>query len=382
MAKTPTIDHSSGDKVQACVDLAHELLHTQGAFLPKGDSSDPVEHLHECLAKLRDNQGEMKANLEELVAEEEKTTALAAHPQVQAPHIGALLEKLDEIRHTLVESAWKDRATKDIRNLETYFTEASDFADMLFKRMSAKIPLAKAIFFHTPDGSRYEITSTYNFEGEEMEEYATSIGPAIERFKLFKDDKISYSDHNFLHSPFSLAKPAPTGCVCVFIPFVSSFDIIEGGMEITLEGAVEIKYLEYLRDIQDPIAKNLLFCRTLNQVQELLDIINDLLDIGKIEAGKLAVEPAAVDIGKVMAFLQKTFEPIALDKGLEFKTTIEPGTPETLMSDPLRLRQILKNFLSNAVKFTFEGNVLLTAKPATWDPAENGGTPDKGFASQ
>jgi len=93
---------------------------------------------------------------------------------------------------------------------------------------------------------------------------------------------------------------------------------------------------------------------------DLLNLINDILDIAKVEAGKLEVRPEATQLARLTEGLQSLFEPLASDKQLSFSVVIEPEVPSTLYTDRQRLEQILKNLLSNAVKFTEKGQVSLT----------------------
>ncbi len=93
---------------------------------------------------------------------------------------------------------------------------------------------------------------------------------------------------------------------------------------------------------------------------DLLNLINDILDIAKVEAGKLEVRPEATQLARLTEGLQSLFEPLASDKQLSFSVVIEAEVPSTLYTDRQRLEQILKNLLSNAVKFTEKGQVSLT----------------------
>ncbi len=93
---------------------------------------------------------------------------------------------------------------------------------------------------------------------------------------------------------------------------------------------------------------------------DLLTLINDILDLSRIEAGKLDVRPENVALGRLSEELSNTFEPIAREKGLEFSITSEPGLPAVVFTDAVRLSQILRNLLSNALKFTERGGVFLT----------------------
>jgi CheY-like chemotaxis protein/signal transduction histidine kinase len=93
---------------------------------------------------------------------------------------------------------------------------------------------------------------------------------------------------------------------------------------------------------------------------DLLNLINDILDISKVEAGKLELVPEDLPLRRVVEGLARTFEPLARQKQLEFSMTVEPGVPLAIHTDRQRLEQILKNLLSNAVKFTDKGRVNLT----------------------
>ncbi len=91
-----------------------------------------------------------------------------------------------------------------------------------------------------------------------------------------------------------------------------------------------------------------------------MNLINDILDIAKVEAGKLEVRPENTSVARLVESLGNLFLPLAKDKGLAFSVLIEEGAPETLFTDRQRLEQVLKNLLSNAVKFTEKGQVSLT----------------------
>lgn len=97
---------------------------------------------------------------------------------------------------------------------------------------------------------------------------------------------------------------------------------------------------------------------------DLLNLINDILDISKVEAGKLEVLPEHTSVARVVEGLRGMFEPLAGDKGLTLKVEVQPGTPPMLYTDSHRLEQILKNLLSNAIKFTEKGQVSLTVAQA------------------
>jgi CheY-like chemotaxis protein/CHASE3 domain sensor protein len=97
---------------------------------------------------------------------------------------------------------------------------------------------------------------------------------------------------------------------------------------------------------------------------DLLVLINDILDISKVEAGKLEVVIEEVAPGKLAQSLESTFGPLAAEKQLAFRLEMQPGTPATLATDRHRVEQILKNLLSNAIKFTNSGEVALIVSAA------------------
>ncbi|MCE4052646.1 response regulator [Pseudomonas sp. Au-Pse12] len=93
---------------------------------------------------------------------------------------------------------------------------------------------------------------------------------------------------------------------------------------------------------------------------DLLNLINDILDISKVEAGKLEVRPESASVPRLVDGLRSLFQPLTQDKGLQFQVELQPGAPQKLFTDRQRVEQILKNLLSNAVKFTEKGQVSLT----------------------
>ncbi len=91
----------------------------------------------------------------------------------------------------------------------------------------------------------------------------------------------------------------------------------------------------------------------------LLTLIDEILDLSKIEAGKMKVELREVNLNETKSNMTALFAPLANEKKLQFVIAIEAGTPQKIITDPVRLEQILKNLLSNAIKFTARGSVHL-----------------------
>ena len=96
-----------------------------------------------------------------------------------------------------------------------------------------------------------------------------------------------------------------------------------------------------------------------NAGTSLLAVINDILDFSKIEAGRLDIESTDFDLDDVISSVTTLTAQKAHDKGLEFLAHVASGIPDTLVGDPLRLGQILTNFVNNAVKFTERGEIRL-----------------------
>ena len=95
--------------------------------------------------------------------------------------------------------------------------------------------------------------------------------------------------------------------------------------------------------------------------EQLLALVNDLLDFEKIEAGKLVVRRQTVELGPFMESLESTLAPLASERGLGFEMDLE-GIPSSVPSDKERLRQVLSNLLTNAIKYSDQGSVRLTAR--------------------
>ena len=112
------------------------------------------------------------------------------------------------------------------------------------------------------------------------------------------------------------------------------------------DGNLNADQVEYARTIQ---ASN----------NDLLHLINEILDLSKIESGHVEVAVELVTLEDTLKRLRAVFEPLAQQKGVDLVITAEPRAPATMLTDPQRLEQILKNLLSNALKFTEQGQVNL-----------------------
>jgi len=104
---------------------------------------------------------------------------------------------------------------------------------------------------------------------------------------------------------------------------------------------------------------------------DLLNLLNDILDLAKIESGTVSTEPAELSIVDLRATLFRDFESIAQRKGVAYSVDLVAGCPESILSDAQRLRQILNNLLGNAFKFTTSGEVRVTISSPDrgWSPS-------------
>ncbi len=106
--------------------------------------------------------------------------------------------------------------------------------------------------------------------------------------------------------------------------------------------------------------KQRMFAKTIHSCgDDLIQLINDILDLSKIESGVIAADVMPVSFKEITAFAESTFKPISEAKNLKFEIEVQDGLPELMETDMQRLNQILKNLLSNAFKFTEKGQVKL-----------------------
>ncbi|MGN6639000.1 MAG: response regulator, partial [Mucilaginibacter sp.] len=106
--------------------------------------------------------------------------------------------------------------------------------------------------------------------------------------------------------------------------------------------------------------KQRMYAKTIHSCgDDLIQLINDILDLSKIESGVISADVMPVNFREIASFAESTFKPISEAKNLKFDIILEEGLPEVLETDMQRLNQILKNLLSNAFKFTEKGSVKL-----------------------
>jgi CheY-like chemotaxis protein/CHASE3 domain sensor protein len=132
---------------------------------------------------------------------------------------------------------------------------------------------------------------------------------------------------------------------------LNSMLILSRTLADNVEGNLDAEQIESARIVHD-------------SGRSLLNLINDILDLSKVEAGKMQITLDHLRVQDCLNALIERFRPLAQSKNLNFTVRVEPGTPETLHTDGERLTQILTNLLSNAFKFTHEGEIELIAEPA------------------
>ncbi|MEY3997709.1 MAG: hypothetical protein RLY60_521 [Pseudomonadota bacterium] len=117
-----------------------------------------------------------------------------------------------------------------------------------------------------------------------------------------------------------------------------------GLIQLMRETSIDDKQREYLQLAQ-------------SSGDQLLSIINNILDLSKIESGAMDMESASVRLPQLLQQTLRLFEPLAHKKNLLLQLNLNPNTPAQVMTDPVRLRQVLSNLIDNAIKFTAEGRV-------------------------
>lgn len=125
--------------------------------------------------------------------------------------------------------------------------------------------------------------------------------------------------------------------------------------------------------------KQIEHARVINSAgSDLLALINDILDISKVEEGKMELVIESLALPDLADHLRRNFEHVAQHRGLQFGVELAPGLPPAIFTDRQRLEQVLRNFFSNAFKFTHQGSVRLVIKPAPADVRFNRIQPAQG----
>ena len=126
---------------------------------------------------------------------------------------------------------------------------------------------------------------------------------------------------------------------------------IIGFTDLTLETSLSEQQLSYLKIVK-------------SRSKDLLDLINDILDLSRIEAGKLKISPVRIKLQEVLHNLIGSFKPETESKKLALSLVISSDVPDIIIVDPLRIRQILTNLIGNAIKFTQQGEICVSVRLA------------------
>jgi PAS domain S-box-containing protein len=191
-----------------------------------------------------------------------------------------------------------------------------------------------------PDGCTYDITD-FPFTDSDGSQLILEIGTDITKVKQAEEDRIAREvaeKANFAKSEF-LAN--------ISHEIRTPMNAIIGFSDLLHNMIKDKKQKSQVHAIQSS-SKN------------LLTLINDILDLSKIEAGKMKIQPEPVNFQKIIDELEKIFVYRAKEKGIRFFIETEKAVPASVILDETRLRQVLTNLLDNAIKFTDEGHVILT----------------------
>jgi signal transduction histidine kinase/ActR/RegA family two-component response regulator len=132
---------------------------------------------------------------------------------------------------------------------------------------------------------------------------------------------------------------------------------ILGMTALAMDTASRDELQEYLGDV-------------MSSAESLLSLLNDILDLSKIEAGRMELDPVPTSVVQVLEETTHFLKSAAAHKGLEVGWSAAPGIPETVLADPLRLRQVLLNLLGNAIKFTEQGSVRVEVQVESQDETD------------
>ncbi len=149
----------------------------------------------------------------------------------------------------------------------------------------------------------------------------------------------------------------------------SPMNAIFGFVELLLASNLDPEQREYCEIVK-------------SRAEHLLSLINDILDLSKVEAERMELHPRPFRVGELVADVAKTLRLAAARKSLQMHAQISPRVPEELLGDPVRLRQVLLNLVGNAVKFTDAGDVTVTVDVASPSVLKTKGAPTRPAAKR
>ncbi|EGW40647.1 response regulator [Desulfosporosinus sp. OT] len=179
-----------------------------------------------------------------------------------------------------------------------------------------------------------EELKTFNEKLEEQYKYSEKRATELENMKAALEESSEYKTEFLSNMSHELRTP------------LNSLLILSQTLAENQEDNLTASQVEYVKTIY-------------SSGNELLTLINDILDLSKVEAGKLSINPTVIELAAIKNYVERFFLPAASQKKLEFIVQMDAGLPQTICIDEYRLQQILKNLLSNAFKFTDHGSVTL-----------------------
>ena len=264
------------------------------------------------------------------VAFEEQVVAVMEHAFLQ-PYINPL-------QHELLEQVAKNigvtiNRIKDHMKIEALLKESQVMTEEL-QAQSEELQLQQ------------EELKTFNEKLEEQYKYSEKRAMELENMKAAMEEKARQLEESSKYKTEFLSNMSHE----LRTP-LNSLLLLSQTLAENQEGNLTPKQVEYVETIY-------------SSGNELLTLINDILDLSKVEAGKISINPAIVELVEVKAFVERYFHPVARHKKLNFNVQIEESLPDTICTDRHRLLQILNNLLSNAFKFTDQGSVSLGIRRA------------------
>jgi len=225
--------------------------------------------------------------------------------------------------------------------LELPFTQATGQDLWVHVRGRAKAENGKAVGCY---GAIQDITEHKQIEAELRELNARLEQHVSERTQELKQSLVQLEQAKLAAEAASLAKSEFLANMSHEIR--TPMNAILGFAELLNEAIADVEQREYLNAIS-------------SSGHTLLELINDILDLSKIEAGKMKIELSAVNLAHIIQEVQQIFAPTIREKKLAFQVILDPELPPALILDETRLRQVLFNLVGNAVKFTESGQIGL-----------------------